>query len=158
MTAAEAVTGDPAEQLVEFVRRLEQAADAVSSVQPSCLFISFIYEAELTDVETSHVVTESIMHWRRRILDKLEAAAEDRGWLATTDLPAVADHVFVTIEGAFLLRRALGDLSALRAQLALLRQYLELLLDVRPWPERPPSLHPDRGGMLRLTRNRFSGS
>lgn len=132
MAAAEAGTDDPAEQLVEFVRRLEHAADAASAVQPVCLFISFIYEAELTDAETSQVVTDSILHWRRRILDKLEAAARDREWLASADLPAVADHVFVTIEGAFLLGRALGDLSSLRAQIALLRDYLELLLDVRP--------------------------
>ena len=44
------------------------------------------------------------------------------------DVDAVADHVFVTFEGAFLLCRATGDTVHLGAQLRVLRQLLESLL------------------------------
>ena len=43
--------------------------------------------------------------------------------------PAIADHFFVTIEGAFLLSRATGDDSVLTRQVKQLRHYLEHLLD-----------------------------
>lgn len=128
MAAAEAQSTDPAVQLVEFVRYFEEAADGILEVQPSCLFISFIYERELAGAGTDDVVAAAILDWRQRITAKLEEAAAARPALADADLPALADHVFVTFEGAFLLVRGLGDPSAMRRQLAQLRQYLELLL------------------------------
>ncbi len=130
MAAAEARSADPAVQLVEFVRFFEEAADNLVEVQPSCLFISFIYERELAGAGTDDVVASAILHWRQRITGKLGEAAAGRPALAEVDLTAVADHVFATFEGAFLLVRALGDDSAMRRQLAQLRHYLELLLGV----------------------------
>ncbi len=47
------------------------------------------------------------------------------------DLEAIADHVFVTFEGAFIRARTMEDGSHMRRQLALLRTLLELLLGVR---------------------------
>jgi TetR/AcrR family transcriptional repressor of nem operon len=41
---------------------------------------------------------------------------------------ALADHVFVTFEGAFILARSLSDPGHMRAQLRVLRQLLEALL------------------------------
>lgn len=142
LAAAEAVSGDPAVQLVELMRSLETAADEVADdAQPGCLFISFIYESELTDAGTEEIVAGAIRHWRERLLDKLEkaAAASPPGW-ADIDLPALADHVFATIEGAFLLARALGDPACVRRQIVHLRHYLELLFG--PAPGKNP---PERG-------------
>lgn len=128
MSAAEAESDDPAEQLIGFIRVLEEGADAALETQPSCLFISFIYEQELDGANTDDLVAASIRLWRSRILAKLEAAAAQRPALAALDLEALADHVFAVLEGAFLLVRALGDRSAMRRQIAHLRHYLELLL------------------------------
>jgi hypothetical protein len=47
------------------------------------------------------------------------------------DLPSLADQVFTIFEGGFVLARATKDVTALRAQLAHLRQYLELLFGVQ---------------------------
>ena len=55
------------------------------------------------------------------------------GWAALPpdsdlDAEALADHVFVTFEGAFILCRATGDPGHMRRQLGALRRLFEVLL------------------------------
>lgn len=132
MTAAEQQSDDPAEQLVIFTRSFEDMADEVLRTQPQCLFVSFIYESDLSDVGIEEVVVESIRHWRSRIADKLARAAATRPALQALDLDALADHWFTTFEGSFLLARAVQDPTSMRRQLAHLRHYLELLFALEP--------------------------
>jgi TetR/AcrR family transcriptional regulator, transcriptional repressor for nem operon len=127
MAAAEAETDDPAEQLVAFVRHFEQAADELAPNQPGCLFVSFIYESQLAGEGDEDLIATSIRHWRERLLDKLEAAARAHPPATAVDLPSLADQVFTTFEGGFILTRAMHHPSHLSAQLAHLRHYLELL-------------------------------
>ncbi len=127
MSAAEAGSDDAAEQLIAFLRGFEEATDDLLAVQPSCLFVSFIYETELADAGTDGIVLESVMVWRHRILTKLNEAAKRHPRLRELDLTALADQVFTVFEGAFLLARATGDPTAVRRQLAHLRRYVELL-------------------------------
>lgn len=132
LASAEASTDDPAEQVVAFVRGFEEAVDEMALTQPGCLFVSFIYE-QLPDLGPAHArIVESIELWRSRILAKLEAAATVHPPATEVDLPSLADTVFTTFEGAFILARATGDLTAVRRQLAHLRTYLELLFGVGP--------------------------
>lgn len=128
MAAAEAATDDPAEQIIGFIGSFEKAADQLIAEQPGCLFVSFIYESGIADDETTNIMVESILHWRSRLLDKLEQAATDRPHLAEVDLRSLADQAFTTFEGAFLLARALDDPACVGRQLAHLRRYFELLL------------------------------
>jgi TetR/AcrR family transcriptional regulator, transcriptional repressor for nem operon len=131
LTAAEAKEDDPGRQLLAFVRSFEEVADEVLESQPACLFVSFIYESELGDDETAEAVAASILHWRERLLEKLAAAAASRPDFPPVDLPSLAHHFFTVMEGGFLLVRALNDPSHMRAQLAHLRHYLELLFETR---------------------------
>jgi TetR/AcrR family transcriptional repressor of nem operon len=126
MTRAEATSDDPAEQLVAFLAAFEEASEDLAGVQPGCLFVSFIYESQLTGSETDEIVTRSILLWRDRILTKLEAASRQSS-TPGIDLPSLADQVFTIFEGGFLLARALDRPDALRRQLAHLRHYVELL-------------------------------
>ena len=137
MAAAEAERDDPAEQLVAFVRHYEQAADELAPTQPGCLFVSFIYESQLAGDGEDDLIATSIRHWRTRLLEKLEAAAQAHPPAVAVDLPSLADQVFTTFEGGFILARAMHDPSHLRSQLAHLRHYLELLFGISP--EEPAS-------------------
>lgn len=128
MAAAEATTDDPADQVVELIRRFEEAATEMSLSQPGCLFVSFVYEQVPDTDEVRPLIVESIEHWRARIADKL-AQARDGGRLpGDVDLDSLADQVFTTFEGAFILARATDDPTHVRAQLGHLRRYLELLV------------------------------
>lgn len=130
MAEAEATADDPARQLVAFLGNLEKVSDDLLAEQPACLFVSFIYERELSDPHTDEVVRRAVLHWRDRILGKLEQAARMSPDLPSVDLPSLADQVFTTIEGALLLSRALDDVTRMRTQLAHLRHYLQLLFDL----------------------------
>lgn len=132
MADAEAESDDPAEQLVAFVRHFEDAAAEVAPTQPGCLFVSFIYERQLASEGQDDLIATSIELWRARLLDKLEAAARVHPPAIEVDLPSLADQVFTTFEGGFVLARAMQDPRHLHAQLAHLRHYLELLFRLSP--------------------------
>lgn len=129
MAGAEAVSDDPGEQLIAFVRAFEDAADDMALSQPGCLFVSFVYEQVPDTDAVRPLIVEAIEHWRRRISDKLSQATLVARVHGDVDLDSLADHVFTTFEGAFILARATGDSSHVRSQLGHLRRYLQLLLE-----------------------------
>jgi TetR/AcrR family transcriptional regulator, transcriptional repressor for nem operon len=132
MAVAEADSDDPAQQLVAFVRHFEQAADELAPTQPGCLFVSFIYESQLAGDGDNDLIATSIRHWRMRLLEKLEAAAQAHPPAVAVDLHSLADQLFTTFEGGFILARAMHDPTHLRSQLTHLRHYLELLFQLTP--------------------------
>lgn len=129
MTEAEGASDDPGEQVVAFVRLFEDAAEELSYVQPGCLFVSFIYERGPEFPGEGNLIMESIELWRNRILSKLEEAAESYPRLTEVDLSSLADQVFSTFEGGFILARATNEPEHLRRQLSHLRHYFELLME-----------------------------
>lgn len=132
MAQAEAASDDPAEQVVAFIRRFEEASDELVAQQPSCLYVSYIFDRQLFDDGTNDVIVGAVVAWRERVEAKLREAAERHPPLTEVDLAALADHVFVTFEGAFVLTRTLGDPTVMRRQLGLLRQVVALLFGVSP--------------------------
>lgn len=128
---AEERTDDPAAQVVEIVRAFEDAARGHEAhEQPGCLFVSFVYEQVPDTDEVRPVIVGAIEHWRERIAEKLDAARDAGRLPPDVDVASLADHVFTTFEGAFVLARATGDPRHLRAQLGHLRRYLALVLGV----------------------------
>jgi TetR/AcrR family transcriptional repressor of nem operon len=130
MGRAEAASDDPATQVLEFVRLFEEAADEMVAQQPSCLYVSYIYDRQLFEDGTNDVIVGAVTAWRERLADKLRAAAELHPPAAPVDFAALADHVFATFEGAFVLARATSDPRVMRNQLELVRGYLALLFGV----------------------------
>lgn len=127
LAQVEAASDDPVVQIVELMRAFESGADAVMAAQPTCLFISFIYERELEGAGTNAVVGQAIRYWRSRLEEKVAAAMAAGGGGAGVEPASLADHIFATFEGGFLLARALEDPKALGRELGHLRRYVELL-------------------------------
>jgi TetR/AcrR family transcriptional repressor of nem operon len=139
MAVAESRTDDPAAQLVEFVRTFEEGIEDLSLAQPGCLFVSFVYEQFPGQEQTRALILDDVLRWRERLLAKLVEATDRRPATLPVDLSSLADHVFTTLEGGFILARATGDPMKLRDQLRHLRAYLTLLLGVDE-PEARPEL------------------
>lgn len=132
LARAEATSDDPADQLVALLRVFEDAATGGAAMQqPGCLFVSFVYEQIPETDEIRPMIIEAIELWRARILEKLQQAAASGRISGDVELSALADQVFTVFEGAFILARATGEADHVRAQLAQLRHYFELLLGVR---------------------------
>jgi TetR/AcrR family transcriptional repressor of nem operon len=130
MARAERESDDPAEQIVAFVRCFEEASDEIVAEQPSCLYVSYIFDRQLFDDGTNDVIAEALLAYRSRLTEKIAAALESREPLIAFDPATLADHVTVTFEGSFVLTRALGDPSLMRKQLELVRRTLALVLGV----------------------------
>ncbi|HXH78550.1 helix-turn-helix domain-containing protein [Nocardioides sp.] len=124
---ATATAADPAERVVAFVRHFEEAADEMMSAQSSCLYVAVLTEQQLVTNGTADLINRAIEAWRKEIADLLTAAAASRD-VDLDDLDALADHVFVTFEGAFLLCRSTGSSEHMRAQLRVLRHLLGAVL------------------------------
>ena len=129
MATAETLTDDPGGQAIAFIRIFEEGMSDVGTLQPGCLFVSFVYERGPGVRPDDDAIVRSIAAWRDRLLVKLEQAAPDHPRLQEVDLPSLADQVFTIFEGGFVLARATNDWSHLGRQLGHLRHYLELLLD-----------------------------
>jgi TetR/AcrR family transcriptional repressor of nem operon len=130
MAQAEASTDDPALQVVEFIRLFEDAADEMVSQQPSCLYVSYVYEKQLFEDGTNDVIVGAVLAWRERLAAKLREAAAAHPPRTPIDADALADHVFATFEGAFILTRAMREPELMRRQLTLVREYVALVFDV----------------------------
>ena len=125
IAAVSAATDDPAQRVLAFVRIFEDGADELMSIQSSCLYVSVLTERELVQRGTSAQIDRAIVAWREALVRLLEDALPHPGDL---NLSALADHVFVTFEGSFILSRATGEPRHMRAQLQIVRQLLETLL------------------------------
>jgi TetR/AcrR family transcriptional repressor of nem operon len=143
MARAETASEDPARQMVEFVRLFEDAADEMVAQQPSCLYVSYIYDRQLFEDGTNAIIAGAVRAWRDRLSAKLHEAAERHPPRAPVDLEALADHLFATFEGAFVLTRTMGDPELMRRQLELVRGYVALLFDVPAVAHQPTA---DQGG------------
>jgi TetR/AcrR family transcriptional regulator, transcriptional repressor for nem operon len=127
--SATAGVADPAERVLAFVRYFEDAAEELMSAQSNCLYVAVLTEQQLVSNGTSDLISHAIEVWRKAIAELLTAAATARD-LDLGDVDALADHVFVTFEGAFLLCRATGTPEHMRSQLGVLRRLLASALSV----------------------------
>jgi TetR/AcrR family transcriptional regulator, transcriptional repressor for nem operon len=160
LAQARAATGDPAEQVMAFIRVFEDSADELMAAQSSCLYAAVLTERQLARAGTGERVSRAVVAWRtelaRLLCEALGARARPgpRGpdspagpgsaGPARIDTDALADHVFVTFEGSFILARSTADTRHMRAQLRVLRQLLQALLaPAAPAPRDlpPPAVH-----------------
>ncbi|MDR7253117.1 TetR/AcrR family transcriptional repressor of nem operon [Nocardioides sp. BE266] len=122
--AAVAHLEDPKVRLVEFVRHFEGRGDEIMSAQSNCLYVSVLTERQLAGPDATGAILGAVVTWRDEIVTLLRDALGD----TDHDLDALADHVFVTFEGAFILCRTTGDPDHMRRQLAALRVLVEALV------------------------------
>jgi TetR/AcrR family transcriptional repressor of nem operon len=126
---AERLSRDAYQQLLIFVGLFEERMAALEGPYPGCLLASVVHEAELFDAATHARVRRSVEVWRERVLSKLREVAETRPPRLEVDLGAVADQLWSTFEGAFILSKTVGSAGAIAAQLRQYRNYLELLFE-----------------------------
>jgi TetR/AcrR family transcriptional repressor of nem operon len=119
---------DPAARLVAFLRFYEDGADELMSEQSGCLYATVLAERELTGTEINDMVAKATIIWRSALVDLLQPALAAHRPDLEVDTDALADHLYTTFEGGYILCRTLEDRSAMRGQLRIFRQLLESLL------------------------------
>jgi TetR/AcrR family transcriptional regulator, transcriptional repressor for nem operon len=142
-----AETDDPAARVIAFLRVFEDGADELMAAQSSCLYVSVLSERQLASSGTWDQISRAVLAWRAELSRLLDEALPGQAGSTTgsttgatspgavpVDTSALADHVFVTFEGAFILARSMNDAGHMRAQLRVLRQLIEALLGPVPRP------------------------
>jgi TetR/AcrR family transcriptional repressor of nem operon len=117
---------DPTDRVLAFLRFYEDGADELMAEQTGCLFATVLAEREFSGSEMTLRVAKTAEAWRTAIVDLLQPALADRR--PDIDLDALADHLYTTFEGGFILCRTIDDRSAMRAQLRIFRQLVETLV------------------------------
>jgi TetR/AcrR family transcriptional repressor of nem operon len=125
---ATAHIADPTERVVAFLRFYEDGADELMSEQSGCLYATVLAEREFTGSEVNDQVAKAARAWRDALANLIRPALAIRRPALNIDVDALADHLYTTFEGGFILRRTLTDRSAMRAQLRIYRQLMEALL------------------------------
>jgi hypothetical protein len=85
-------------------------------------------EREFTGSDINILVTKAEQAWRAAFVDLLRPAVAARRPDLDIDVAALADHLFTTFEGGFILCRTLDDTAAMAAQLRIFRQLVEAML------------------------------
>jgi TetR/AcrR family transcriptional repressor of nem operon len=124
---ADRLSRDPLQRVLLFLGLFAESIDALAGENPGCLYVSFVYERQLGDDSARGMIENAVLTWRRRLRERLDEAARKYPPRIPVDLDAVADLVFTTNEGAYVLARATGQPQLLRDQILQVRNYMELL-------------------------------
>ena len=119
---------DPVDRVLAFLAHYERWADELVSADSACLYIAVLTERDLLDDATSAAVQRAITGWRGAFADLLRPALAARVPQGAPDVDALADHLFATFEGGYLMCRSLGSAEPMREQLRVLRQLVAALL------------------------------
>jgi TetR/AcrR family transcriptional repressor of nem operon len=130
---------DPAERVVAFLRFYEDGADDLMAEQSGCLFATVLAERQFVGSDMNRQIGKTQEAWRRAFVDLIRPALARRQRPIEIDAEALADHLFTTFEGGFILCRALADKSAMRDQLRIFRQLVEALLVAPQDDWQPPA-------------------
>lgn len=123
---AAALTEDPLQQLLIFLKLLAEAMAELPDTHPGCLVASFTYESQQFDDDVQELNRVGLRTWRRIFMNYLEAAARKYPIKVERPLEELADMLTAVIEGGIILSRALGDREILPRQLLQYRNYIRL--------------------------------
>ncbi|MBT3810340.1 MAG: TetR/AcrR family transcriptional regulator [Rhodospirillaceae bacterium] len=124
---AEKLARDPLQQLLIFIGLYEELMEGFDEPFPGCLFASYLYEANLFDDRTMQIIDDAYRDWRVTLGAMIDTVVETH----TPNLPVnpddLADMFTATIEGAFIMSKTLKEPKLVAAQIALYRDFVELL-------------------------------
>lgn len=124
---ADRLSRDPLQRVLLFLGLFADSIDALAGENPGCLYVSFVYERQIANESARDTIEATVLTWRQRLRERLDEVVKRYPPRIPVDLDAVADLVFTTNEGAYVLARATGRPQLLRDQLLQVRNYVELL-------------------------------
>lgn len=131
---AERLSRDPLQQILIAVGLLIEMMSTMEEPAEGCLFASFCYERELFDDDVHKVCAGSMLAWRKRLAEKLRAAAAAHPPRMEIDADALADHLVAIVEGAYVVSKTLRDPAVVAQQAIHYRNYIELLFSPKTEP------------------------
>jgi TetR/AcrR family transcriptional repressor of nem operon len=124
---ARALSEDPLQQLLIFLKLMAEAMSDLPGAHPGCLVASFTYEARQFDDEVNRLNAQGVLAWRRIFLEQFERVLEKYPMKIERPLEELADMLNSIIEGGILISKVLDDRHILPNQILHYRSYIRLL-------------------------------
>jgi AcrR family transcriptional regulator len=124
---ARALTEDPLQQLLIFLKLMAEAMADLPGTHPGCLVASFTYESQQFDDDVRQLNTQGVLSWRRLFMDLLESVSEKYAMKIEKPLEELADMLSSVIEGGIIMSKVLDDRHILPNQLLHYRSYIRLV-------------------------------
>jgi TetR/AcrR family transcriptional repressor of nem operon len=117
----------PIEQLLAFLGFYENWSGDLTE-ESACLYLPMVTERDTLDEQSAAEVERAIVGWRTETARLVREAFAAVGVADGPDPEDLADQLFVTFSGSFLMCRALGSPEPMRSQLRVFRQLVEALV------------------------------
>jgi AcrR family transcriptional regulator len=124
---AHALTEDPLQQLLIFLKLMAEAMEEMPDAHPGCLVASFAYEAEQFDAEVRDLNAQGVLSWRSIFREHFNKVTGKYPMKVEQPLDELADMLSVVIEGGILMTKVLNDSSILPKQILQYRNYVRML-------------------------------
>jgi TetR/AcrR family transcriptional repressor of nem operon len=118
---------DPAKRLLAFLGYYENWSGDLTA-ESACLYIPMITERDILDEPAAADVERAIVGWRTAVAGLIRDAFAAADVVDGPDPDDLADQLFVTFVGSFLVCRALDSAEPMRSQLRVYRQLVESLI------------------------------
>ncbi len=128
---ARALSDDPLQSFLVFLRLFAEAMDDLKELHPGCLVAAITFQDRAFDREVRRLVETGVRGWRGRFHTWLGEIAERYPPRLPVDLEALADHFNVVVDGAIITSRALREPAVLARQARLMHDLVKLLFDGR---------------------------
>lgn len=117
----------PVERLLAFLGFYENWSGDLTT-ESACLYLPMVTERDTLDEQSAAEVERAIVGWRTETARLVREAYAAAGVSDGPDPDDLADQLFVTFSGSFLMCRALGSPEPMRSQLRVFRQLVEALV------------------------------
>ena len=128
---AQELTDDPLHAYLVGFRLLAEAMEEMEEVHPGCMVSAIAYQARQFDDEVRMLARESMISWRVRFSEMLEAIAAKYPPYTEVNLDALADQASVLIEGGIVLAKVFEDQKLLAEQILLHRTFIKAVFEPR---------------------------
>ena len=129
---AEALSEDPYQAIVLFLKFFEEWLDNLDEPFAGCLFAVYVYESTLFDTNVNEFVKQSFEHWQKYYERKFDAVLAVRKPRLEITARELAETIIAILEGAFILARSYGEPELITRQSRLFRGYLKLVFEEEP--------------------------
>lgn len=126
---ADALSDDPLQQLLIFLKLFSETLERLETTHPGCLVATFTYESLQLNDELIELMKQGVHTWERMISVRLQAICKRYPPKVEVDLRALANMFTSTVEGGIILSRLHQDNQYLVQQILLYRQYVKMIFE-----------------------------
>jgi TetR/AcrR family transcriptional repressor of nem operon len=124
---AAAVSDDPLEQTLDFLKRFERFIENLPEPPGGCVLAVYTYESTQFDPSINAFVTQTFRRWSGQFERQFEALLARYTPAVPVSARDLAETIMSIIEGGFILSRSYNDPVTIARLTRQFRQYIELL-------------------------------